>query len=84
MAGFDDEVCQDFVEDCDGGGKGGGCGGRAASGAVGIEQVGEVGGVEELAFCAESLARFRHVECRRGLAGADDATSGCGCGCCPY
>ena len=53
MARFDDEVGEDFVEGADGGGEGGFV-------AVGVEEVGEVGGVEDLAFAPEAGAGFRH------------------------
>lgn len=40
MTGFDYEVCEDFVEDGDGGCERGLGGGGAAGGAVGVEEVG--------------------------------------------
>lgn len=61
MAGLDDEVGEDFVEGVDGGCERRGRGGRAGVVAEGVEEVAEVGGVEDLPFGARTGARFRHL-----------------------
>ena len=58
MAGFDDKVLQNLVEGGEGGGQAAGWRGIVAES---IENVGQVGRVEELTAVALAGARFRHV-----------------------